>query len=374
MENLELIQETNNNVVSSKKLNTIQEKERIKYIEKNILKSDFAIGEIKSITKNRKNEWICFVRLVVPYDINNKFLLDNVPWEIYCYFEKINKKVQETLEEGDLISFKLKLDLSGNGKVVQVNQYTVKKMISYNEYLKVANIDSSYIKIPGTIALKGNEEIKVWATEEFHKYVKEVNSELIDKIKLNLKEIEAKKSEYDNLEEEIRVKREIAKEEINNMKAEVEEKNKQEELRLIKKETELNKYEKKLKLLNDKLEYFGLKELKRNENIKKRRKTKNIDFLKLFEYIKKFMINKKNLIYSDTILRRFITAIQANELIILSGPSGTGKTSIVSAFAEAVGGKAKIISVKPSWTESEDLIGFYNPIERCYVSFFRCYS
>lgn len=365
MENQELIQETNNNIVSSEKLNAIQEEKRIKYIQKNIFKSKLAIGQIKPITKNKKGEQICFVQLVVPYDINNNFFLDNVPWEIYCYFEKIPKKVQETLNEGDLISFKLSLN---DKNFVKVNQSTVKKMISYNEYLKIANIDPSYVKTPGTVGLEENEEIKVWATKEFHQYVTEFNSELIDKIKLNLKEIEEKKNEYDNLEEEIRAKREAAKEEINNMKAEAEEKNKQEELKLRKKEKELNKYEKDLRLLNDKLKYFGLKELQVNENIKKRRKIKNIDFFKLFEYIKKFMINKKNLIYSDTILRRFITAIQTNELIILSGPSGTGKTSIVSAFAEAVGGKAKIISVKPSWTESEDLIGFYNPIEKCYVS------
>ncbi len=61
-------------------------------------------------------------------------------------------------------------------------------------------------------------------------------------------------------------------------------------------------------------------------------------------------------------------ALQCKELVVLTGPSGTGKTSIVRAFAKAFNGVAKIIAVKPNWTDSEDLLGFYNPIEKAYVA------
>ena len=363
MKNQELIQETNN-IISSEELNKIQEENRIEYIQKNIFKSNFALGRIQQILDGENGKY-CFVQLVLPYDINRKLILDDKVWSIYCNFNRIPKKTQENLKNGDLISFKLSLN---DKDFVRVNQSTVKKMISYKEYLKIANIDPSYVKIPGVVALEENEEIKVWATEKFHHYISQINNGLIDEIKLNFKKIEDRKNEYDNLEEEIRVKREEAEEERNMIISKAKEYDREVKLELKKEKNDLDKYKNDLNQLYDKLKYFGLKELHDNTKMNDNKEKVNYTSYEIFEYIKKFMINKKNLIYSDTILRRFITAIQTNELIILSGPSGTGKTSIVSAFAEAIGGKAKIISVKPSWTESEDLIGFYNPIERCYVS------
>ncbi|NOW10317.1 energy-coupling factor transporter ATP-binding protein EcfA2 [Clostridium saccharobutylicum] len=119
-----------------------------------------------------------------------------------------------------------------------------------------------------------------------------------------------------------------------------------------------------------KLEYFGFKGFKDNEEQESLLKDNLLDstFNELFDYIKNYLKYNKKLIYSDDTIRRFLVALQSNELVILSGPSGTGKSSIVTAVAEAIGGVAKIIPVKPSWTESEDLIGFYNPIEKSYVS------
>ena len=41
---------------------------------------------------------------------------------------------------------------------------------------------------------------------------------------------------------------------------------------------------------------------------------------------------------------------------------------MVQSFAKAVGGVSKIIPVKPNWTSSEDLLGYYNPLEKKYLS------
>ena len=60
--------------------------------------------------------------------------------------------------------------------------------------------------------------------------------------------------------------------------------------------------------------------------------------------------------------------IQTNDLIILAGESGSGKTNLVKSFADAIGGKAFIIPVKPNWTSAEDLLGYYNPLEKKYLS------
>ena len=72
------------------------------------------------------------------------------------------------------------------------------------------------------------------------------------------------------------------------------------------------------------------------------------------------------LMYSQAQLRNFVALLQTRDLVVLAGDSGSGKTSLVRAVAEAVGGICTILPVKPNWTGPEDLLGYYNPIERSY--------
>lgn len=78
-------------------------------------------------------------------------------------------------------------------------------------------------------------------------------------------------------------------------------------------------------------------------------------------------INKRGLDYDYATIRQFYSALKANQFTILSGPSGTGKTSLISAFAEVTSSLAKIIPVQPSWTDKQDLLGYYNPLDKQYV-------
>lgn len=71
--------------------------------------------------------------------------------------------------------------------------------------------------------------------------------------------------------------------------------------------------------------------------------------------------------YKKEILEQFYAGLCTNQLVVLSGQPGTGKTSLVEGFCDAVGAKLKVISVQPNWTDNQDLIGFYNPIENTYV-------
>lgn len=73
------------------------------------------------------------------------------------------------------------------------------------------------------------------------------------------------------------------------------------------------------------------------------------------------------LIYPRWLIGDFLTLLRMNDLIILSGLSGAGKTQIVRSFADALDGVAHIIPVKPNWTGAEDLLGFFNPLQRSYV-------
>jgi MoxR-like ATPase/vacuolar-type H+-ATPase subunit E/Vma4 len=91
------------------------------------------------------------------------------------------------------------------------------------------------------------------------------------------------------------------------------------------------------------------------------------NFSKLSEHIHSYLYHKKNLIYTRYQIKNFLTLLKTHDIIVLSGLSGSGKTQIVKAFAEALGGVAKIIPVKPNWTSSDDLIGFYNPLQMSFL-------
>lgn len=90
-------------------------------------------------------------------------------------------------------------------------------------------------------------------------------------------------------------------------------------------------------------------------------------FSKLSEHVHAYLFHKKNLIYTQYQIRNFLTLLRTHDLIVLSGLSGSGKTQIVKAFAEALGGIAKVIPVKPNWTSSDDLIGYYNPLQMSFL-------
>lgn len=79
-------------------------------------------------------------------------------------------------------------------------------------------------------------------------------------------------------------------------------------------------------------------------------------------------LKERDILYPRHIIENFLTLIRTNDLIILAGDSGSGKTNLVQSFAKAIGGVSKIIPVKPNWTSSEDLLGYYNPLEKKYLA------
>lgn len=79
-------------------------------------------------------------------------------------------------------------------------------------------------------------------------------------------------------------------------------------------------------------------------------------------------LNAKGIVYSRSVLTNFLGLLKTNDLIILAGDSGSGKTNLVKSFANAIGGKCIVVPVKPNWTSSEDLLGYYNPLEQKYLA------
>lgn len=93
----------------------------------------------------------------------------------------------------------------------------------------------------------------------------------------------------------------------------------------------------------------------------------DLDYQKAISHIHSYLFNQ-DIIYPRYIIEDFMALVQTNDLIILAGESGSGKTNLVKSFAKAIGGKSFIIPVKPNWTSAEDLLGYYNPLEKKYLS------
>lgn len=77
-------------------------------------------------------------------------------------------------------------------------------------------------------------------------------------------------------------------------------------------------------------------------------------------------LQKNGLLYTQGLLRDFLALLRTRDLVVLAGDSGSGKTSLVRAAADAIGGVCTVVPVKPNWTGPEDLLGYYNPMERSY--------
>lgn len=68
----------------------------------------------------------------------------------------------------------------------------------------------------------------------------------------------------------------------------------------------------------------------------------------------------------DRDVRRYHLALKTRGFVVLSGLSGTGKTWLAQAYADAVGARHLVIPVAPNWTSNEDLLGYHNPISDAY--------
>jgi prefoldin subunit 5 len=73
--------------------------------------------------------------------------------------------------------------------------------------------------------------------------------------------------------------------------------------------------------------------------------------------------------YDSRTIASFHTALKINEvsqMTVLAGVSGTGKSLLPRRYAEAMGISFLQIAVEPRWDSPQDLLGFYNYIEKRY--------
>lgn len=76
----------------------------------------------------------------------------------------------------------------------------------------------------------------------------------------------------------------------------------------------------------------------------------------------------ENLVYTYNIVNSFYKSLKADQLVLLYGPSGTGKSSLINQFGKVIDNcKVHHVAVQSSWTDTQDLLGFFNPIQKRYV-------
>ena len=151
--------------------------------------------------------------------------------------------------------------------------------------------------------------------------------------------------------------------ELNNLKAQVNEQ-KQQHNKNIKLYNEQLSYLRKYRLINDKIS---------NNDFSYQNSEKLLNFNdfsnygQLIDYIHGYVLAKGIYYRRETILD-FFALVRTHDFIVLAGQSGVGKTSLVKEFANAVNAKVCVIPVKPNWMSKEDLLGYYNPIQKQYIS------
>ena len=366
---------------------------------KNGQKIEYPIADLIDKNKIQNNG------IYVPYQFNSEIKqlanLDKKPL-ISCNLilsslterNKHNNPILLNVDAKSIILLKLiekeEIIKNENGDIL-ISDTIVQKHIKENE--EAINIRIEVLKKE---VQKANLKVKE-TEEDLSLHIKSIDEEL-EKIKKNfsnekknydikLEELKAREEEKNEVIKQLEIKRETIVSDIETKESSIEELiQKIEELREILKDEEqlMGKKLEKLRtyikdkadtLLDlefiDKEEYNNLLMINEEEEINE----KFVDFEQDLLADKQIAIShiqaylfEQDIIYPRYILEDFFALIQTNDLIILAGESGSGKTNLVKSFAKAIGGKSFIIPVKPNWTSSEDLLGYYNPLEKKYLA------
>ena len=62
--------------------------------------------------------------------------------------------------------------------------------------------------------------------------------------------------------------------------------------------------------------------------------------------------------YAPWQVAAYLTAIRTKPFVLLAGPTGTGKSRLPMLVAEATGGHATLLPVRPDWTDGADALGY----------------
>lgn len=73
--------------------------------------------------------------------------------------------------------------------------------------------------------------------------------------------------------------------------------------------------------------------------------------------------------YSPMLVAQYDLALKESRLVVLAGPSGTGKTRLALEAAAELGAVSCLVAVRPDWHANEDLLGYLPPFPGSRFSF-----
>lgn len=65
--------------------------------------------------------------------------------------------------------------------------------------------------------------------------------------------------------------------------------------------------------------------------------------------------------YAPWQVAAYVAALQTKPFLLLSGPTGVGKTRLPLLVAAATGAVSEVLPVRPDWTDSTDVLGWFTP-------------
>jgi len=80
-------------------------------------------------------------------------------------------------------------------------------------------------------------------------------------------------------------------------------------------------------------------------------------------------IRSRDLVFAERVLHAFHTSLKVSDispLVVLAGISGTGKSELPRHYADGLGLHFLLVAVQPRWDSPQDLLGFYNYLEKRY--------
>ena len=69
-------------------------------------------------------------------------------------------------------------------------------------------------------------------------------------------------------------------------------------------------------------------------------------------------IERERYVFEPWQIAAYVAALRTKPLVILAGVTGTGKSTLPRLVAEATGGAAELVPVRPDWTDSSDVLGY----------------
>jgi uncharacterized coiled-coil DUF342 family protein len=78
-------------------------------------------------------------------------------------------------------------------------------------------------------------------------------------------------------------------------------------------------------------------------------------------------IRGRDLVFAERVLHAFHTSLKVSDispLVVLAGISGTGKSELPRHYADGLGIHFLLVAVQPRWDSPQDLLGFYNYLEK----------